>query len=411
MLKIEAVKLSDNEENQQKTIQNRLGELQRNNRTLHEQVDILQIESKSHKSPWFKNPSVLVSLLAVLVTVILTSYNIHQQNKDMTVQDIKEKQSNVRAAITKLVEAQKENIKLAKVTNINEREQLDLLINSQRQVLIEDAKAMVDELGTDASTNSLLFLGFELQKDADFEIAHRYFERALLSARGDLSDQVVALRSLANFRMLLNTGFNDYEKGRKYWQQAVDIQKNQKDEYSLFLLGNTYLNWGNAENILGNKEIAVKLLTQSEKTFELMDIRNPMREQAIQRNNRILKYVLEPTAQFTSAQLTGDWRLKYFNNNNVTGNIQIASNPTNHSLYVIGELLDRNGVVIQKFNGQALLNGSGTLRIDWQGAKIGVRGIEQLQGSMTLKNVGTDDFEGTESVLGRIITKVNFSRV
>lgn len=401
---MEVEKLSEDEVCKLKTIQAQLVDLQRNNRTLHEQVDILQIESKEHKRSWFKNPSILVSLLAVLVTVTLTSYNMYEQG-------IKDKQSNIRSAISNLVEAQKENIKLNQNTNANERDQLDILINSQRQVLIEDAKVMIDDLGVDASTNSLLFLGWELQKDSDFEIAFSYFKRALESASYDISDQVIALKSLANYKMMPNTGFEDYEQGQKYWQQAIDVQKGQKDEYSLFIKGTTYLNWGYAEYRLGNKDKAVKKLTQSEKTFKLMDIRNPLREQALERYGRALENVLEPTTPFSETKLTGDWKLKYFDNNNVTGNIQIRSNPINHNLYVIGELIDRNGIIIQRFNGQALFTGSETLIINWQGTKTGARGIEQLQGGITLTILGTDDLEGTESILGKRITKVKFERV
>jgi hypothetical protein len=114
---MEIEKVSDDTVSKQNKIQAQLDDLQRSNRTLHEQVDILQIESKEHERPWFKNPSIIVSLFAVLVTVILTSYNIYEQNKDKTEKSIKEKQSNVRGAIKSLVEVQKENIKLTQIIN------------------------------------------------------------------------------------------------------------------------------------------------------------------------------------------------------------------------------------------------------------------------------------------------------
>jgi tetratricopeptide (TPR) repeat protein len=407
---MEVEKSHEDKVSEQKQIQAQLDDLQRSNRTLHEQVDILQIESKEHERPWFKNPSIIVSLLAVLVTVTLTSYNISEQNKDKTEKSIKEKQSNVRVAIKNLVEAQKENIKITQIINANERNQLDTLINSQRQVLIEDAKAMVDDLGDNASTNSLLFLGFELEKDSNFEIALSYYERAFVSAGDDISDQVIALRSLANIRMRPNTGFYDYEKGQIHWQQAVDIQKDQKDEYSLYKRGETYINWSYAENLLGNKEIAIKILSQTESIFKLMDIRNPMRERAFQSTSNAREYFLNPKASFSTTQLVGKWKLEYFNNTSPSGNIQITLNPNNGALDVTGEFIDRSGIIVQTFRGEGIFIGPENLKINWGGARKTGNRFEIIQGNMTLKRIDNNKLEGTESILGKTINKVTFTR-
>ena len=361
---MEVEKLSE-----QKKIQAKLDELQRNNRSLREKVDILQVESKEHEKPWFKNPSIIVSLIAVLVTIVLTSYNIYEQNKDNSEKSIKQKQSSVRVAIANIVEAQKDYLQLSQIVNDNKRNQLDILINSQRQNLIEDAKSMIDELGSAASTSSLLILGYELELISNFKSAFSYYERALNSAGDNILDQVVALRSLASYKMRPNTGFDDLEKGRKYWQQAVDIQKDKKDEHSIFSTGQTYLKWSYAENLLGNKKIALKKLAQSKYFFKLMDIRNPSREDLLQQTSRALEYFLKPITPFNASQMIGKWKLEYLDNTNLPGNIQITLDSYNGRLDVNGEFLDRNGVITQALNGEGIFIGPETIIIKWGGGE------------------------------------------
>jgi len=393
-------------ENEQSQIESEVKELQRCTQALHSKVDTLQIDEK----PWYQNASVLVSLLAVLVTVGLTSYNMYLQSVGIIQQEMKERQANVRTAVTKLVAARKENIILMQRANTSDRNQLDILINSQRQVLLEDAKALVDELGTGASTNTLLILGYELQTDSDFETAHSYYKQALKSARTEHLDRVVALRSLAGLRMIPNTGIADYKQGRDYWQQAINIQKNRNDEYGLFLLGTTYSNWGSTENMLGNKKKAIKLLRLADESYKAMDIKNPLRERALQTNNQKLDYIASPTASISVAQLIGAWKISYSSNYELSGNTLVTLSPDNSTLLIMGETMNRNGIVIQKLSGHGILIGSDSLRIEWQGAKMGVHGPEPLQGSTLLKKVGTNEFEGTVNILGTKPTKVKYTK-
>lgn len=396
-------------ENEQTQIESEVKELQQCTRALQSKVDTLQTDEKS----WYQNASVLVSLLAVLVTVGLTSYNMYLQSVGIMQQEIKERQANVRTAVTNLVAARKENIILMQRANTNDRNQLDILINSQRQVLLEDAKALVDELGelgTGASTNTLLILGYELQTDSDFKTAHSYYKQALQSARTEHLDRVVALRSLAGLRMIPNTGIADYKQGRDYWQQAINIQKNRNDEYGLFLLGTTYSNWGSTEDMLGNKKKAIKLLRQADESYKAMDIKNPLRERALQTNNQKLDYIASPTASISAAQLIGAWKISYSSNYELSGNTLVTLSPDNSTLLIMGETMNRNGIVVQKLSGHGILIGSDSFRIEWQGAKMGVHGPEPLQGSTLLKKVGINEFEGTVNILGTKPTKVKYTK-
>jgi len=406
MKSVEAT-IQRNEEDEQQSLQTQLDKLLRTTRILNKQVDILQINAESHERPWYKNASVLVSLLAVVVTVLITSFNVYQQSQGITEKSIKDKQSNIRAAITKLVEARKENIILMQRANTNDRDQLDILINSQRQFLLEDVKVMIDELGVEANTNSLLILGYELQTDADYKTALNYFERALKSAQDDSvhSDQVVALRSLANFRMMPNTGYSDYKKSQDYWHQVIVLQKTKKDEYGLFNLGSTYLNWSNSENLFGNKDLAVDLLNRARKAYESMDPRNPMQKKGLYKYNHLLEYISKTVIPIGINLLVGEWQLVYPGRNDPTTRLQIMSNP-NNGLYLTGETISQRGLVIQQIKGQVTFTGVDTLRIDWQGAKVEGRVINPLQGSITLKQVGAMEFKGIESVLGTLATKV-----
>lgn len=60
-----------------------------------------------------------------------------------------ENQEALRQVVLKLVERRKESIGLIKIENPEERNLVDILINTDRQTLIEHAKQLITDLGED----------------------------------------------------------------------------------------------------------------------------------------------------------------------------------------------------------------------------------------------------------------------
>lgn len=132
------------------------------------------------------------------------------------------------------------------------RESIGSFTSAKRAVYLEAAEVLTNQLGRDVSSAEYNILATELMSDTNFAKAEQYYIKAVEAARSMLP-RVVALRSLAAFYFGKGS-YRNIDKGREHYSAAVSLLKMALDEYSTFVLGHTYQQWGFSELSAGSKE-------------------------------------------------------------------------------------------------------------------------------------------------------------
>ena len=375
--------------------------------------------------PWHKNPSTMISALALSVSLALGLFTIYDQQKERSIQSIADKKHQLRQILDKFLDAQYEAIDLERMAHSDEKISRGILVNASRQILLEEAQAAINDLDDNASVSSLIFLGYEFQYNGDFDSAKDYFQRALekianyrgKSTNKDFNIEISALRSIAALYMIPNTGMKNLRKSRIFWKRAVNLLNNKKYDYGIYSLANTYLAWSQAEFFTGNEEEAKELLHLSRNETEKISYLNPLRESHLTEIDKTLSYYKNPENLIVSELATsflGEWDITYPEMEGIIGRAVVIQDLIDGFPLFSVEIFDQDtGILIRKFSGRGNFPDSNTVRFDWQGSTLD----EQI--AQPIRIVGTTylhsnregtHFSGSEDVLGYRSSKVVFTR-
>jgi hypothetical protein len=78
--------------------------------------------------------------------------------------------------------------------------------------------------------------------DSNFKKVEEFFKKAVQASRSIIAKST-ALRAAGIFYFSQGTHRN-FDLGRKYFKESVELFSNPSDPYSLYLLGYNYENWG-----------------------------------------------------------------------------------------------------------------------------------------------------------------------
>jgi tetratricopeptide (TPR) repeat protein len=184
---------------------------------LRGEVDALQLAAMQKATPWYKNASSLVALLALLFSfgTTLVSYN-HTR-----AQDIQALRSDLRSLVQRLASLPKENLEIMK-KYADDPMSINLVggyINQENTMLARQAAEIVRRLPADqVSSTEYQSIALALQNSYDNAGAAALYEKAIETA-GGLNDEVAALRGRANCLFISGKP----EAGRQEYQKALAI--------------------------------------------------------------------------------------------------------------------------------------------------------------------------------------------
>ena len=187
---------------------------------IRDRLDALEAAAAEKHKPWYRDPASALSLVAIIASVI--TFVISQRSQD--VQDIRARKEQLEGLLTNLVSLEADfNSSVSPIADPLKREQMSSLFNTKRLIFLEEAEILMDQLGKNVSTSEYGVLANELSSMSSFKKAEIYYERAVGAAQDDVS-RAMALRSLAGF-YFLPTQLRDFDRGRQYFQAAVDAVK------------------------------------------------------------------------------------------------------------------------------------------------------------------------------------------
>lgn len=183
---------------------------------------------------------VISALIGAFVGALLTgifAWRLHKVEQD------RNKREELRNIVTQLIDIRdKMNIEVASIENDAKRENASIALNNKRQIYLEAALNLIQEIPKQVQSSEYIFLAYEFMLDANFKIVEDFFKRAIRASRSVLAKST-ALRAAGIFYFSPGAHRN-FDLGRKYFKESVDLFSNPSDPYSLYLLGYNYETWG-----------------------------------------------------------------------------------------------------------------------------------------------------------------------
>lgn len=236
-------------------------ELKGQYRILKDEVDSLQISLMKANSPWYKNVSMIISLVALLFS-FGTTYVSH---KRIEAQDIQSLRAELRGMLQQLATLPSRNFELAKQhsDDPNAIAFIGGQLNQENALLAFQAAELIRKLPEDQVTAIEVYgVAIALQFSYEIQKANELYNLSYDIAE-DLNTAVAAKRGIANTLFQLGQP----EAGRVEFQDALNIfskLQNNNDFIQRTTHIATLLNWAGAEAGVGNVNIAKTKIEEAE---------------------------------------------------------------------------------------------------------------------------------------------------
>ena len=228
---------------------------------IKKEVDALQITVMTQKTPWYKNASTTIAILALLFS-FGTTYVSYKRTE---AQDIQNEKLELRGLLQRLSYLPRDNFETAKKYPNDPTAIVTIgsLINQENTMLSRQAAELARKLPRDyVSATEYYSVAVALQSAYNFEGAKEFLGYAIDCAK-DFNDKIAALRS--NAILMFLTGRP--EAGRVEYQKALDVFSafGEYDDYTKKATHiSTELSWAVAEANAGHKELANQHISSAE---------------------------------------------------------------------------------------------------------------------------------------------------
>jgi tetratricopeptide (TPR) repeat protein len=159
------------------------------------------------------------------------------------VEQNRNKREELRHIVMQLIELRDRfNNEVSALPDAGKRETASISLNNKRQIYLEAAINITEQLPSQIASAEYTFLAFEFSADSNFKQAEKFYQKAVRAARFPLA-RIVALRAMAVF-YFAQSPLRNFELGRKYFKEAIDLLPNPSDAYSIYTQGYSYETWG-----------------------------------------------------------------------------------------------------------------------------------------------------------------------
>lgn len=365
---------------------------------IRDQVDLLQVQAAERKRPWYHQPSILMSLIALIVSVVFSSLSVYFRHQDKIEGDKEHLVSRVRENVSALADLQvQQGDEVARAgANAQMVSGIMSAFNAKRQLLIEDTESLIGASGERMTSALYVSFAYQLMGDARVDDASRYFRLALSAAKTNLARANVH-RGFGLAMMIPGRQVNVAE-ARKHWREAIATLAEINDDYSTFLTADNLRVWALAERSLGNSAIADSLINESQKvTDKIVNTwnRNQMGNLlATDRASAPLTGDVRP-----AGTVMGDWQLRLSDGRQ--GTLSLAVNTFNQMWMAQMSITDR-GKVVELRQGAAPPTDGGSMFVTWQGQRFSETSLGPVptSGTSRFQRVDGQRFVGIDEILG-----------
>ncbi len=388
-----------------------------------------------HEKParrWFRTPSTLISIAALVASLGISIYGIvdarivrEKERVDDEVAEIEGtnqvslgRLGRLREIVVLVNSLRKDASKLGRSPRDMEASKL---VFSERQLLLDESDLLLSDpiVEQRVSPSLVTSLGFEHQSDGRWGKARLLFGQALKQAirKEDSTAEAVAHRSIASLLAISGTGIQDLTASRESWKKALDVV-DADDEIGLATDAQTLEGWANAEAWAGHVDRAEELLAQSRVEYGKLHVLNQLRYVGPDLVDEASDYYLDPGATYIPrlpASLIGAWTIRYPGQEGKHALVYL-SRAQNSVVYDAFVSVYNHARLVEKRRGILFAIGDGEMLFDWglqtsKGTRFG-RMLTPGAGTTKLKLVrdGGLSLHGDDQRLGSSSEQVVWER-
>jgi len=206
---------------------------------LRDEVQRLRIATLDRERPWYRQPSTIVSLVAVLVsigTAIFTGLETSEK-------DVRSKKEELRTVLATLIDLERQRVDRGNQSvSVSERESL----TQKRLIALDAAEFIAKKIPKEVSPYEYLYIADQKALEGNYDKAERYYMSAVNASHDDLS-RIISLRLIAMFYFGIPDRHRNIEKARDSFRKATEIFKEPGDPYSTYQVAITYVTWASFE--------------------------------------------------------------------------------------------------------------------------------------------------------------------
>ncbi|MGZ6109613.1 MAG: hypothetical protein ACXWND_15690 [Gemmatimonadaceae bacterium] len=229
---------------------------------LKREIDALKIAYNAQHAPWYKNPSTLISIVALAFsfgTTFVSYVRTHSQ-------DIQSSRVELRGLLQRLAAMPRENVEAAKKFGPDAAAlaAIGSSLNQENALLARQAAEIAGKIPSEyVSATEYYAIAVALQSAYNLDSAKALFTKAIDVAK-DMNDRVAGLRSRAS--LLFTTG--QPNAGRVDYQRALNVFAEFGINYDEYTKKSTHiwteLQWAFSEAGIGSRDTALQHIASAE---------------------------------------------------------------------------------------------------------------------------------------------------
>ncbi|WP_203296535.1 hypothetical protein [Luteirhabdus pelagi] len=291
--------------------------------SVNQKIDILEnqihlINSKLHepdKKSWFsKNASLLLSVIALIISVGFSIYGIQKEIQKETEEEEKlqnlskaQKASKIEELTIKLTDLAEKNTKLASENpNVNVNI-LSVLLNYQRLIYINEIIELEEQIDEDFPPDIYALIANELKVDGQFEKALRFYRKELESAKS-ANSKVVAYRDLGQIFRIRETPIFNSDSSSFYRKLSIQYSDSIYGDQRAIFKGYSYQLWAADELYFDNSKLGFQLIDSARQEYMKLPDNNNAKNYNLRMLSQMLEYEERKELFKVLFKLTGEWR-------------------------------------------------------------------------------------------------------
>jgi tetratricopeptide (TPR) repeat protein len=215
--------------------------------SMKREIDVLQKAALGRNKPWYKQVSVLVSILALLFSFGTTAVSLKRADR----QDVHDYRAELRGLIQRIVAIDRANTNISQAsTQANNAQALSASNNQEKLVLAKQAAELIEQIPSAVTGLEYHAVSFALANSGEHEEALRMAREGLSVARGAIERDWL-LRQYGSVQYALDRT----RQGRRAYRQALNVFREDPghaDFFKAWQRGTTALEWALTEMGLGN---------------------------------------------------------------------------------------------------------------------------------------------------------------
>ena len=225
---------------------------------LKKKVDSLQIQLSKNKKPWHQNPSIIISILALIFSFGTTGVSYYKSYEE----GVRANRREARGLIQRVTKLPIENFELMERNKGSAfGESLSGMINQENILLASQAVELIKRHPDSFSSTEYFAVAHALSQSNIKDNVPYLFENAFKKAK-NYNDYNTSTRAYAWYHFTQG----DYLEGRKMYQMALDVWK-KYPEKNPFVVNSfdlvTLMYWSNAELSINNLSEATNLIRRA----------------------------------------------------------------------------------------------------------------------------------------------------